>query len=447
VFESLKEIILTLVAPLLAAQIFLTVLVYFTVVRKRISAFYKGYVLFLASFILFLVGRPFQQGGNAIYILYARVFLLYAVAIPSLLIAAAAQSGISKKRGLTLGAYGTGLLFTFLYIMFRDALGRQFVFNREMFPWLSRACEIPVPHQVQIVGVGVMLVLPCLYLMVRELRGNRNVKQLAFLFGAFLFGTIMFFASMSLEYMGLFYVGSVLSALCWSWAVFQDVRDMKGRVSLLKDELQMRVQSGERAAGQEVDVLLDDLEQLSHGNLDVYKLRLREILNRLTDVTIEAGGDTQALIQRNSERGSDIEAGSDVTVLREIMKTEAAELSEMIAEMPAQRKNEYVGGAKDFMHEHFERDFAVDEIAESLGISKAYLMREFKRETGKTVNQFLTALRIDKAKELLADNNVTDTAFGVGYNDSGYFGTVFKKHTGLTPLQYKNSLENSATNS
>lgn len=211
---------------------------------------------------------------------------------------------------------------------------------------------------------------------------------------------------------------------------------MKGRVSLLKDELQRRVQSG----GQNVDDVLDDLEQLSHGNLDVYKLRLREILNRLTDMTIEAGGDTKALIQRNSERGSDIEAGADAAALREIVKTEAAELSEMIAEMPAQRKSEYVDGAKVYMQEHFQRDFAVEEIAESLGISKAYLMREFKKETGRTVNQFLTALRIEKAKELLVDNNVTDTAFGVGYNDSGYFGTVFKKCTGQTPLQFKNNL-------
>lgn len=442
-FESWRDIILSVLAPLLAAQIFLTVWVYFTVVRKRISAFYKGYMLFLASFILFLVGRPIQfalEGLSGLYILYLRIFLLYAVAIPSLLIAAAAQSGISKKRMLTFGAYGVGLLFSFLYFMFRDALGQQFIFNRELLPWLPNSSVIPIQHVVQSAGVGVMLVIPCLYLMVRELRGARNAKQLAFLFGAFLFGFIMFFASLTLNYMGYFYLGSILSALCWSWAVFQDVRDMKGRVSLLKDELQLRVQSGGKSTGQDIEVLLNDLEQLSNGNLGVYKLRLREILNRLTDVTIQAGGDTDLLIRRNSERGFDLEAGSDVTVLREIVKAEAAELSEMIAEMPAQQKSEYVEGAKCFIQEHFERDFVVDEIAESLGISKAYLMREFKKETGQTVNQFLTGLRIEKAKELLVESNVTDTAFSVGYNDSGYFATVFKKYTGQTPLQFKNNL-------
>ncbi|VGO14930.1 HTH-type transcriptional activator Btr [Pontiella desulfatans] len=437
-YESLKELILSLVAPLLAAQIFLMVLVYFTVVRKRISAFYKGYVLFLACFILFLVGRPFQHGAVAFSqpVLYFRIFLLYALAIPSLLIAAAAQSGVEKRRILSWGAYGAGLLVTFLYILYRDTWFDQFAPTREMRSWATYSGKIPFSHIIQAVGVGIMLALPSLYLMVRELRGARNVKQLAFLSGAFLFGGIMFFASLTLDYMGYFYVGSVFCALCWSWAVFQDVRDMKGRVSLLKDELQMRVQSG----GRDVDDVLDGLEQLSLGNLDVYKLRLREVLNRLTDVTIEAGGDTEVLIRRNSQRGSDIDAGSDVAVLREIVKTEAAELSVMIAGMPAQRKNEYVDGAKAFMREHFERDFAVDEIAESLGISKAYLMREFKKGTGQTVNQFLTALRIEKAKELLADSNVTDTAFSVGYNDSGYFGTVFKKHTGQTPLQFKNNL-------
>ncbi|MDF7826756.1 hypothetical protein P4B35_22205 [Pontiellaceae bacterium B12227] len=262
-FESWEEIVFTLVAPLLAAQIFLMVLVYFTVVRKRISAFYKGYVLFLASFILFLVGRPFQfhyqEAEVGQYILYTRIFLLYAAAIPSLLIAAAAQSGIEKKRWLHWGAYGGGLLVTFLYILYRQAWFDRFVITREMRSWVADYEGIFFPHLIQAVGVGVLLALPSLYLMVRELRGARNSKQLAFLFGAFLFGAIMFFASLTKESLGYFYIGSILSALCWSWAVFQDVRDMKGRVSLLKDELQSRVQSG----GQNVDDVLDDLEQLS----------------------------------------------------------------------------------------------------------------------------------------------------------------------------------------
>ena len=165
-FESWKDVLLSLVAPLMAAQIFLMVLVYFTVVRKRISAFYKGYVLFLASFILFLVGRPFQNFG--VGVLYTRIFLLYAVAIPSLLIAAAAQSGVGKKRILSWGAYGSGLLVTFLYIMFRDAWFDQFGLTREMRSWVTDGDGIFVPHVVQAVGVGVLLALPSLYLMLRE---------------------------------------------------------------------------------------------------------------------------------------------------------------------------------------------------------------------------------------------------------------------------------------
>jgi AraC-like DNA-binding protein len=44
---------------------------------------------------------------------------------------------------------------------------------------------------------------------------------------------------------------------------------------------------------------------------------------------------------------------------------------------------------------------------------------------------------MERAKELLAEKTVTETAFEVGYNNSSYFGSVFKKQFGMTPLQFK----------
>lgn len=71
-------------------------------------------------------------------------------------------------------------------------------------------------------------------------------------------------------------------------------------------------------------------------------------------------------------------------------------------------------------------------------------MRRFKQETGQTVNQHLTQVRIENAKRLLASISVTETAFEVGFNDSNYFSTVFKKQTGHTPNGFKKRL--TATN-
>ena len=97
---------------------------------------------------------------------------------------------------------------------------------------------------------------------------------------------------------------------------------------------------------------------------------------------------------------------------------------------------------KEIIDQNFTRDLGVDEISELAKVSRSHCMKLFKEQTGLTINQYLTEVRICSAKLLLLSKSVTDTAFGVGYNDSNYFSKVFKKHTGLSPAQYKSSVKN-----
>ena len=68
----------------------------------------------------------------------------------------------------------------------------------------------------------------------------------------------------------------------------------------------------------------------------------------------------------------------------------------------------------------------------------------FAQETGLTFTQYLTALRIGKAKELLetTEKRSSQIALEVGYNDAHYFSYLFKKNTGLTPSEYRRSIKN-----
>lgn len=61
--EISKGLVENLLVPFMAAQIFTMVLIYFCIVRKRLSYQYKDYLLFLGAFILFLIGRPIQYYG------------------------------------------------------------------------------------------------------------------------------------------------------------------------------------------------------------------------------------------------------------------------------------------------------------------------------------------------------------------------------------------------
>lgn len=428
------SIIEGLVAPLMAAELFAMVLAYFLIVHRRLSADIKGYVCFLVVFIVFLITQPVQRfGPRSAYMVLARVSLLFAAGQPALLIAAAKQCGIRWNRWLTACIFSSGTFFAALYCAMLAIFWHWWPLCEDSSVFERLA------HGVQLIATLVMLVLPMSYLMVREYRGGRDAKLLAMLFGVFLFGVSVLFSTMHPAVIGYLYFGSVLSALCWAWAVFRDVHDMKGRVAALKDELQASVR-GPQCPGADMERLLEDLEHLSQGNLGVYKMRLREVLSRLTDATIEAGGDVETLMARNEARVRDVDGGENPQALREMVKTEAEQLSQIITALPKPQKNRIVTGAEAFIQTNYDRDFSVGEMAEELRISQAYLMREFKKGTGQTISKYLTALRIEKAKELLATMSVTEVAFKVGYNDSNYFSSVFKKHTGQTAGQFKDAV-------
>ena len=84
--------------------------------------------------------------------------------------------------------------------------------------------------------------------------------------------------------------------------------------------------------------------------------------------------------------------------------------------------------------------FDLAKSIENTGFDKDYFRRCFQKETGKTPTQYLTALRIEHAKQLLRDTNnysISSIAHNCGFSDSLYFSTCFKKHIGVSPLVYR----------
>lgn len=100
-----------------------------------------------------------------------------------------------------------------------------------------------------------------------------------------------------------------------------------------------------------------------------------------------------------------------------------------------------IADLKRFLTSNLHRNLTVAEIAAQFLISPSYCNAIFKRETGVPLLKYFTQLRIEKAKEALASEELTllDAATLVGFNDYGYFARIFKKYTGLTPQQYKNN--------
>ncbi len=97
-----------------------------------------------------------------------------------------------------------------------------------------------------------------------------------------------------------------------------------------------------------------------------------------------------------------------------------------------------------YMQEHFaDPDLSLQTMADRLQISTAYLSTLFSQNEGVTFIEYLTRLRMEKAKALLAETNqkIIDITFEVGYNDPNYFSFTFKKRNQLTPKEYRNQVQ------
>lgn len=94
---------------------------------------------------------------------------------------------------------------------------------------------------------------------------------------------------------------------------------------------------------------------------------------------------------------------------------------------------------KQYVNEHFGSDLSLDLLAEKLNITGAYLSTYFKEKTETNFSDYVNTVRMNKAMELLqkTDLKIQDVAGLVGYYTVASFNRMFKKHTGVTPSEYR----------
>jgi len=91
--------------------------------------------------------------------------------------------------------------------------------------------------------------------------------------------------------------------------------------------------------------------------------------------------------------------------------------------------------ARQYIDLHYAEQISLDQIADTLRISPFYLSHLFSREGDFSLVEYITQVRMRKAKDLLAGGtkNVSEAAYAVGYNDGNYFSKVFHRYFGISP--------------
>ncbi|MEK4046669.1 response regulator [Paenibacillus sp. FSL H8-0048] len=98
---------------------------------------------------------------------------------------------------------------------------------------------------------------------------------------------------------------------------------------------------------------------------------------------------------------------------------------------------------REYLDRNYAQEMTLQHIAERFFISRENVSRKFKQVTGENLSDYLTGLRVEKAKTLLQNTNLrlSQIAELVGYEDEKYFSRVFKKTAGLTPREYRKQEE------
>lgn len=115
---------------------------------------------------------------------------------------------------------------------------------------------------------------------------------------------------------------------------------------------------------------------------------------------------------------------------------------EQIEIVGAQRENEAIRPiriAKQYIQRHYNEPITLEDVCAATGFSVSYFSTMFKKETGEGFSKYLTRVRVEQAKTLLQDTNlsITEICERVGYSDLKHFTGTFKKLTSLNPAQYR----------
>ncbi|HEL1618770.1 TPA: AraC family ligand binding domain-containing protein [Streptococcus suis] len=117
--------------------------------------------------------------------------------------------------------------------------------------------------------------------------------------------------------------------------------------------------------------------------------------------------------------------------------------NESLKESSTLAKN-YVHHAIKLIHSQYNSPIKVNEIADHLALSRSYLYKIFKQETGYAIKDYILQIKMKRSCQLLEDptRNITEIAYSVGYQDPLTFSSAFKNYFHMSPTEFRKTQKN-----
>ena len=231
------------------------------------------------------------------------------------------------------------------------------------------------------------------------------------------------------------------SVIHWEDIKNQDYEDLAYPYDIERKLLEKLKSNKINQLSELIDTLFENWQIDDNFNSMLVKSRLLELLGVLSRSAVEAGANYKDVSPVNYKYTQQLFDINTIIDLKDWLYSLCIKLFKKINEVDEKFKEKIIYGGVKYINLNYTSDISLSEAADVSNLSVHYFSRVFKKEMGCTFKEYITTLRIESAKRKLKneDENISNIAKEVGYNNSGYFSRVFKEYEGISPSTYRNS--------
>jgi two-component system response regulator YesN len=205
-------------------------------------------------------------------------------------------------------------------------------------------------------------------------------------------------------------------------------------------ELIGKVKIGDRTGAKEIlNSILGTILFHNPGDLGILKARLLELLSILSRSAVEGGVDIDVMLEKNLTFVNKVMQIDNQQDLCAWISTALDEFVELVYSSQDARKVTQIRPTINYIDANYDKPITLADMATVSYLSVSRLAHLFKEQMGITIIDYLTSVRIERAKQLLlaTEQSCTEICFQVGYNNQSYFSRTFKELVGMTPSQFR----------
>ena len=216
-----------------------------------------------------------------------------------------------------------------------------------------------------------------------------------------------------------------------------DFKDYPWRLEKLL--VQAISQRDETLAKELLNILLVNIYYYSKEDMQIMKTRIIELVVLLSRSAIDGGADGDEVLKQNHRYMENIQALETLDSLNKWLTAVLENFLGYMLNFSGIKHTYTISEVKSYVHENYSQKLTVEDIANHVYISKSYLSRIFKEETGDSLTVYINKVRIEKSMTFLADKSLTliDISNMVGFDEQSYFTKVFKNIIGMSPGKFR----------